>query len=122
MTTPNLLPDVCRSRHGGNAESEAANKRVHHAKFESRTMIYEWFLTQGSAGATCEACSRDLGVRYTTASARISELKRDRWLVPTGRKHKTSTGASAAVLRAVSEFERSNRKPVQLGLLERVPA
>lgn len=108
-TMPDIcgLPDICKGRHGGNAESAAANARVHRAKFELRAMIYNFVAFRGSAGATCEEVSRELGVRYTTASARISELKADRWLVDTGERRKTSTGSTAAVLRALTQAQRA---------------
>lgn len=114
------IPDICRVKHGRNPESEGANARVHRAKYELRTLVYEWFLRRGLGGATCEQASIELGMRYTTASARISELKADRWLIPTGRKQKTSTGSSAALVRAQTEAERAGRihPPLQLQLLQ----
>ena len=112
-----MIPsDVCARRHRGNPESRAANARVHRAKYECRTAVYAWILEQGSAGATCEEVSRALGMRYTTALGRISELKADGWLVPAGRTRKTSTGATAGVLRAVSAAERDRRSQLSLPL------
>lgn len=111
--------DICVGRHRGNPMSVAANARVHSAKYELRTLIYNWFLMRGAIGGTCEQASRELGVRYTTASARISELKADRWLVTTGERHKTSGGSTAAMLRAQTEAQRDGRfeVPLQLELM-----
>ena len=115
-------PDICRVRHAGNPESELANVRVGPTKYECRTLIHEFFIMKGRAGATCEQASRELGVRYTTASARISELKAERWLVPTGKRQKTTGGSSAAILRAQTKAERDGvfTTPVQLDLLSAV--
>jgi len=77
-------------------------------------MIYEWFAIQGSAGSTCERAAHELGVRYTTCSGRISELKADGWIVATGARSKTSGGSSCAVLRAVSKAERERNRSPQL--------
>jgi hypothetical protein len=104
--------DITIRRNRGNAESAAANERMRLRKPELRDQIYAWFLYQGAAGATCFEASQATGIRYTTMSARISELKADRWLAPLldrdGRKmrRKTVSGDGAAVLRAVSKAER----------------
>lgn len=110
------IPDICRSRHGGSSESEAANARVHHAKYELRAMILHFFRIRASAGASCEEAARELGVRYTTASARISELKADGELIPTGERKRTSGGSTAAILRVTSRVERERVRTGQ-GLL-----
>lgn len=107
--TASALPDICRGRHGGSVESEAANGRVHRAKYELRALIYNFFALRGVYGATCEQAARELGVRYTTASARISELKADNWLEPTGERRKTTGGSSAAMLRALTAGQRARK-------------
>ena len=106
------LNDVCLSRHKGNAESLAANARVAPAKALLRDLIYQWFLFRGSAGATCEEAAREMGIRYSCMSARLSELKADRWIVPVTKdgesvRRKTTSGSSAAVLRAQTAQERT---------------
>jgi len=106
------MNDICLSRHKGNSESLAANTRVAPAKALLRDQIYQWFLFRGSAGATCEEASRAMQIRYTTMSARISELRADGWLVQivvNGEKmrRKTQGGSSAAVLRAQTAEERA---------------
>ena len=106
------LNDVCLSRHKGNAESLAANARVAPTKALLRDSIYQWFVFRGNAGATCEEASRTMQIRYTTMSARISELRADGWLVQivmNGEKmrRKTQGGSTAAVLRAQTAQERA---------------
>lgn len=93
------MHDVCASRHRGSKESEVANERVSPSKAELRYRIVRWFFEHGPA--TCEQASIALGIRYSSMSARISELKRDGLLVPTGEHCKTSGGSPAAVLKAV---------------------
>jgi hypothetical protein len=106
------MSDICANRHQGNAESSAANKRVAPKKADLREMLRQWFVFRGSAGGTCEEASVALGMRYTTCSARISELKADKTLVGVlsadGKqvRKKTSGGSSAAVLRAQTPAER----------------
>lgn len=89
--------------------------------------VYCWILEQGSVGATCEEVSNALRMRYTTASARISELKRDGWLVQQirqgesgakwGVRRKTASGSYAAVLRAVRPEERGTvNRQLELGV------
>jgi len=112
--------DVCASRHRGNPESEAANERVAPSKADLRWKIMLWFYEHGPA--TCEQASRALGLRYTTASARLSELKADGFLEITGKRALTSGGSQAALLRAKvnwSSIRDMRRKPVQLELIER---
>jgi hypothetical protein len=114
------IPDICRVKHGRNPESEGANARVHKTKSQLRDFVYKWFMMNAFYGATCEEASNAIGMRYTTASARISELKADGWLIPTGAKRKTTTGSSAAELRAVTKAERDGKvhPPLQLQLLQ----
>jgi hypothetical protein len=76
----------------------------------------KWFFERGSVGATCEQASIAIGIRYTTASARVSELKAEGLLVFTGERQPTSGRSVAAMLRAVTSQERP-RKPEQLLLM-----
>lgn len=77
------LPDVCRKRHKGNPESEAANRKIQSSKAHLQERILNWIRCAGSNGATCKEISRGMGLAYTTASARLSELKQQ------GRIYKT---------------------------------
>jgi hypothetical protein len=112
-----MTQDVCRSKHRGNPESEAANERVSPSKADLRYRILRFFFERGPSGATCEQASIALAIRYTTASAKISELKAEGLLAFTGERGTTSGGSSAALLRAVTSQYRE-RKVVQLNLLE----
>ncbi len=96
--------DICSNRHKGNANSFLANLRVAGRKHSLRERIYLSLLEHGPQ--TCEEVSYRLQIRYTTASARIAELKAQRWITPSGEQRETSGGATASVMRAVSEQQR----------------
>lgn len=97
--------DVCRQKHKGNRESEAANRMAEKTKITVGGMVFRWFVQQGAAGGTAEECEVALGMRRSSASARIAELKADGWLLDTRQRRNTSSGCEAAVLRAASKAE-----------------
>jgi predicted HTH transcriptional regulator len=86
------IKDVTRNRHGGNAESEAANERVIDHKEAQRWHIYHHLKTNGPQ--TSKEIRRDFPMNYTSVSARLSELKRDGWIESTGERRE-----GAAVVR-----------------------
>lgn len=92
------IDDICQARHKGNEHSAAANASLRGgAKAKIRREILEFISSAGSRGATVEEIQQALAMRYTTVSARCSELKRDELLVESGSR-KTSSGRAAAVL------------------------
>jgi hypothetical protein len=96
FTLPKPPDDICRNRHQGNPESEAANLQTNKAR--DRAKVIAHITAQGARGSTCEELSVSLGLRYTTASARCSELKADGVIVTSGERRPTQTGSMAAVL------------------------
>lgn len=86
--------DICANRHGGNAESVEADKMTD--KHRDRATILAGL--QVVPDATCEEISEGLNMRYTTVSARMSELKREGLIEPTVRR-KTRSGATAMAWR-----------------------
>jgi hypothetical protein len=76
-------PDIARGRHRGNAASEAANRKVEPKKADLRRMILS-HLKWWPEGRTCKEVSAALSMGYTTASARLSEMKREGLVVVTG--------------------------------------
>lgn len=94
----NPLFDVTASHHGGNPESEAANKRVAPSKSETRNAIYAWALNRGEFGITADECADAFNCSHNHVAPRITELRALKLLVPTDRKRKTRTGSSARVL------------------------
>lgn len=77
------FPDISRRRHRANAASEDANRRVDPRKSDLRRKILD-YLRGWPEGRTCKEVSTDVPLAYTTASARLSELKRDALVVETG--------------------------------------
>lgn len=99
-----MIPsDVCARKHGANPNSFLANLHVAGRKRTQREKIYLALLEQPR---TCEELSYRLNIRYTSVSARLAELKADRWIVPSGAERATTGGEMASVMRAVGEAER----------------
>ena len=96
--------DICAHRSSSNPNSFLANLHVSGRKRTQRERIYVELVEHGPA--TCEELSGRLGLRYTSVSARLAELKADRWITPSGAERKTTGGELASVVRAVSESER----------------
>jgi predicted ArsR family transcriptional regulator len=88
--------DICRNKHRGNAQSEAANERA--PKKRERDHIVAYLRINGPR--TCEALSLAMSLPYTAVSARLSELKRDGLVEPTGKTEITSHGRAAQIVRA----------------------
>ena len=97
--------DVCRNYHRGNEFSEMANRRLNKKIIVGRIMD----LIRNSGGLICEEIEDALGLKHQTASARISELKKQGKLIVIG-KRKTRSGCLAGVY--ICKFER----PVQASL------
>lgn len=76
------LPDICRNRHGGNAESELANLSIHSRKQIDRARILSYADVMGNFGITVKEVIKALDLKHQTASARMSELKAEKDLVP----------------------------------------
>ena len=91
-----MKDDICSNKHQDNPCSIDAHKAVESSKEILKRQIVT-YVTE-ARGATTEEISRAIGIRYTTASARCSELKRSGVLVESGRKRLTSSGVPAAVL------------------------
>jgi len=88
--------DICANRHGGDAQSKAANARTNKFKDGQRIL----WLMYVAGDQTCEEASIALDMPYTTASARFSDLKRAGLIEPTVRR-KTRSGCTAMAWRKV---------------------
>lgn len=73
----NAQPDICANRHGGAIQSELAFERVAPHLTKQRSEVLQWLFIKGDKGGTVKECERELGMGYTSASARLSELVRD---------------------------------------------
>ncbi len=89
------LHDICGNRHKGNPRSVAANKKVAPKKESIREKILT-LITQHPGLLHCDDIESILGLKHQTASARISELKRDFMIFISGEK-KTTSGCMAAL-------------------------
>lgn len=82
------LVDVTLAKHGNNSASNDANVRVAASKGEIRRQIYEFALLSPNYGITLSEVVRKLGIKVQTASARLSELRKDEYLVPKGEERR----------------------------------
>ena len=84
------LWDVCRRKHGGNEESEAANDSIAPTKALQRERVFQ--AVAGSlAGLTCRELAERWEVGMNQISGRFSELK------AAGRIRKTGTRDRCAI-------------------------
>lgn len=90
--------DVTASRHRGAETSEEAYTRIAPSRERLREQVLGFVRGMGTHGATVEECARELEMRYTTCSARCSELLRDGFLQRSDNRRKTSSGSAARVL------------------------
>lgn len=89
------MMDITSNRHRGNRESIAANASIKlKDKATLRGVVLDYLWRIGKGGATTEEVANALGIRYTTASARMTELKAEGRITPAGRRP-TSSGRMA---------------------------
>ena len=91
--------DICRAKHGGNPQSEAANASIHGRKPSLRLQIQHYLRLKPS---TTEEVAIALHMRMSTASARMSEMRRDGVIRPNGELRRTTSGEWAAVCEVVN--------------------
>lgn len=92
------MADVTAKRHRGNPESVEANRRAAHSKGYWRAQVVLFAAQQ--ADFTLKELCRFYGKQLHDLSGRISELKQDRILTPTGRRRE-----GCAVLRLAARAE-----------------
>lgn len=96
--------DISQNRHGGNACSVAAGKRVTHSANDQRTWVMKQAIRAGQNGVTVDElameATRVTGHEVTPnrISGRVSELKVSGDLIDTGRTRRTRTVAMAGVV------------------------
>ena len=90
--------DITQNKHGGNPQSQKANVRAARKKPRHRDLIANWFRENGPAIA-----EQVLAVfpqwRYSTVTARISELRRDGILIQVGVRKTKYSSSDAALLK-----------------------
>lgn len=80
------LFDVTARKHGGNAESKAANEVAARAKAAARAAIFNLIYAAGADGLTCREAAEKLGKGMNAISGRFSELKGQRMIFQSGRR------------------------------------
>jgi hypothetical protein len=95
--------DITSARHRGAETSEEAHERIAPHKTAMQNRVLDFLRSVGRTGATTDEVSRALEIAYTSASARMSELKADGRAVATDRRRRTVFGSPAAVIVA-SDF------------------
>lgn len=98
-----LPKDICEYYHKGNEHSEIANRMV--AKVAQRRLILEALERRGEA--SCEELEVLTFLKHQSASARVSELKRDGLIVICG-VSRTRSGSPCALYK-LSSF--GNHRP-----------
>jgi hypothetical protein len=106
MTQTEINFDICRNYHGGNKESVKANPETSR-KLRDQRRILDYIHKQQLCGATCDEVEVALGLSHQTASARISELKKNKALMKQGTRP-TRTGSGAGVYFTVGYVEESD--------------
>ena len=92
-----MIGDICRNRHGGNAESEAANARVDKEGDRARILDYVRSVLRG---VTLDEASQHFRVAPNRISGRFTELKARGLIITTNERRLTRTGSSAMVYKA----------------------
>lgn len=90
--------DVTQNKHGGNRESQKANIKAAPYKRGKREEIYCWFKAHGPSIAE-DLLKAFPQWRYSTVTARISELRRDGFLEQCGTRNTEYSHSAAALLR-----------------------
>ena len=89
--------DICKNNHGGADTSMSAWESAKQGASNMRQKIRRLIASAGYCGKTCEEVELELGIKHQTASARISELRRDGLIVYGEQRRATSSGSSARV-------------------------
>ena len=88
--------DICRNRHRGNPESEAAFQALLPTLSNRRQEVLLIIRKSGFKGLTVHEVAEMLGTTPNAVSGRFTELKRDGLIMKWG-KRPTPTGGSAGV-------------------------
>lgn len=95
--------DICANKHGGGDTSIEAFEKTKFRRNENHKLIMaaveaaEGGLPE-TDGLTTEEIEARTGLQRSTCSARVSELKRHLFLIPSGRKRLTASNCNAHVL------------------------
>lgn len=96
-------PDLCRSHHHGDRESEAAFLSWDKAAWRDRVLKF----IEAADGATPDEAAATYGCDVTTVRPRFTELKAQGLIYATGQKRPTKSGCMAKVYK-VSKTHRDD--------------
>lgn len=68
--------DITRNYHGGDHQSNLAHQSIEPKKTAMQRQIHAFVTACGRRGATCHEAVKATGLKWQTASARLSEMKR----------------------------------------------
>lgn len=91
-----MKPDICANRHGGNAESVAANRGTNKKRDAARILAALEYI----GACACDEVEVLLCMSHQTCSARFADLKKAGLIEPTNRR-KTRSGRWAMAWRKV---------------------
>jgi hypothetical protein len=107
-------PDpATKARKGDRPTSLSAAKLAFPRAGNARRLLLET-IARTTGGLTAEQASERSGVKYVTASTRLTELVRAGWLRDTGETRRTSAGTPAAVLVATETARAELAKAAQV--------
>jgi predicted transcriptional regulator len=97
------LVDVCANRHQGADTSVQAFESTPKKKRKSQRLnVLRLLNLYPRSGFTTDEIAKGLGIPYTSASARMAELKAIGAIKDSGKRRKTSHGKTARVMIVVS--------------------
>jgi hypothetical protein len=92
------MHDICANNHGGNPFSEDAfNSTPAEIREARRRAIFRLAAARGDSGITADEATEAFHAFHNSVAPRISELKRDGFLIETSVSRKTRLGRSARV-------------------------
>ncbi|MEI7850640.1 MAG: hypothetical protein WCH86_02295 [Kiritimatiellales bacterium] len=74
------LFDPCKRKHGGNAQSVAANRKNLQHRAAQRKAVFDAISAAGGDGLTCRELAERMNVGMNCISGRFSELKAAGWI------------------------------------------
>lgn len=92
-------PDITANRHKGNAQSVSAFEKLKPTAAEKREQVFQFVKSMGTEGATTDQIAYISGLPANEVSPRMSDLKKEGRIVPTGYIRKTRRGQKAEVFR-----------------------
>lgn len=92
------MTDITANFHGGNPMSNAAYKSTpKQIRARQKSQVYRLIQTSGQNGRNCDEIEQLTGLPHQSASARMTELKKEGLIIASLYKRKTRSGRNAQV-------------------------